>query len=131
MSYQLKSPFPQIHVVADLKEIDLDILRDADLLQETCSLALKSFGFTIINNLSHKFTEGGMGVTGIFLLSESHLAYHSYPEWGYLAIDLYSCNVNPEPVIQYICQVLKPKQQEIKLIARDPAIRADLLGLRF
>ena len=130
MSYQLKSPLLQVHIVADLMEIDLKILRDADLLQKTFAAALKSSGFTIINDVSHKFTEGGMGVTGMFLLAESHLAYHSYPEWNYLAIDLYSCSVKPEPVIEQICQVLKPKQKQIKLISRDPGIRADSLGLR-
>ncbi len=79
MSYQLKSPLLQVHIVADLMEIDLKILRDADLLQKTFAAALKSSGFTIINDVSHKFTEGGMGVTGMFLLEVSHLSYHSYP----------------------------------------------------
>ena len=106
-------------------KIDLNLLRDADLLQESFATVLKSSGFTIINNVSHKFTEGGMGVTGMFLLAESHLAYHSYPEWSYLAIDLYSCGVNPEPVIEEISQLLKPKKKQIKLIYRDPGIPAD------
>ena len=129
MSYQLKSPLLQVHIVADLMEIDLKILRDADLLQKTFAAALKSSGFTIINDVSHKFTEGGMGVTGMFLLAESHLAYHSYPEWSYLAIDLYSCGVNPEPVLESICQLLKPKKKQIKLISRDPGIPTDSLEL--
>ena len=128
MSYQPKSPLPQVHIIADLMKIDLKILRNADLLQKTFATALKRSGFTIINDLSHKFTEGGMGVTGMFLLAESHLAYHSYPEWNYLAIDLYSCGVNPEPVIEEICQVLKPKQQQIRLISRNPGIWAEGAG---
>ena len=129
MSYQPKSPFPQVHIIADLMKIDLNILRNADLLQKTFATALKCSGFTIINDVSHKFTEGGMGVTGIFLLAESHLTYHSYPEWSYLAIDLYSCGINPEPVIKDICQVLKPKKKQIKLISRTPEILADSLEL--
>ncbi|WP_413540436.1 S-adenosylmethionine decarboxylase [Gallibacterium anatis] len=36
--------------------------------------------FNTIGFLSHKFTTKGEGVTGIFLLSESHLSYHTYPE---------------------------------------------------
>ena len=129
MSYQLKSPLLQVHIIADLMKIDLNILRNADLLQKTFATALKHSGFTIINDVSHKFTEGGMGVTGMFLLAESHLSYHSYPEWSYLAIDLYSCGINPEPVIEDICQVLKPKKKQIKLISRAPEILADSLEL--
>ena len=127
MSYQLKPPVLQTHIIAELMKIDLNILRDADLLQKTFATVLKRSGFNILNDISHKFTEGGMGVTGMFLLAESHLAYHSYPEWSYLAIDLYSCGVNPEPVIEEICQLLKPKKKQIKLIPRDPGIRADSL----
>ncbi len=63
-----------------------------------------------------------MGVTGMFLLSESHLAYHSYSEWNYLAIDVYSCGKNPVPVIRYIYQLLKPVQKQVRLIRRDPRL---------
>jgi hypothetical protein len=48
MSYQIKPSLPQIHILADFIEIDSNTLRDAVLLQEAFSIALKSFGFSII-----------------------------------------------------------------------------------
>ncbi|NDK98317.1 hypothetical protein GPY23_04595 [Photorhabdus bodei] len=45
----------------------------------------------MIGHLCHKFTDGGEGVTGLFLLSESHLSFHTYPETNYISIDVYTC----------------------------------------
>ncbi|MCS7043318.1 MAG: S-adenosylmethionine decarboxylase [Bryobacteraceae bacterium] len=38
---------------------------------------------------------GAGGITGMVLLSESHLAVHTYPEHGFLALNLYSCRPRP------------------------------------
>ena len=40
--------------------------------------------------LWHAF-EGAGGVTGMYLLSESHLTAHTYPEWGVATFNLYCC----------------------------------------
>ena len=44
----------------------------------------------------HRFPGAG-GITGIVALSESHLACHSYPESGYLSLNLYTCRRRMEP----------------------------------
>lgn len=44
----------------------------------------------------HTFPEPG-GVTGLALLSESHLAIHTFPEHGYAALNVYSCRRQPRP----------------------------------
>ena len=43
----------------------------------------------------HQFPGPG-GITGFVLLSESHLACHTYPEYGFVTIDLYCCRERPE-----------------------------------
>jgi S-adenosylmethionine decarboxylase len=44
----------------------------------------------------HKFSEGGAGVSGAYLLRESHLTVHTFPERGAAAINLYCCRARPE-----------------------------------
>ena len=44
----------------------------------------------------HAFPAPGGGVTGLYLLTESHLACHSYPEIGVATFNLYCCRVRPE-----------------------------------
>ena len=51
---------------------------------------LKKSGFTILNYQSHKFNP--IGYTGLWLLSESHFALHTFPEENKSYIELSSCN---------------------------------------
>lgn len=44
--------------------------------------------------LFHLFPPPG-GLTGVLLLLESHLTCHTFPEWGYAAINLYCCRPRP------------------------------------
>nr|BET98705.1 hypothetical protein TCT1_36260 [Xenorhabdus sp. TCT-1] len=79
------------HNIWDIVLHDNEILSDADSLNDFFYGALKRSGFKIIGHIFHKFTDGGEGVTGIFLLSESHLSFHTYPETNYISIDVYTC----------------------------------------
>ncbi|CDL86185.1 adenosylmethionine decarboxylase [Xenorhabdus cabanillasii] len=79
------------HSVWDIVLHDNEILSDADSLNAFFYEVLKRSGFRIIGHLCHKFTDGGEGVTGLFLLSESHLSFHTYPETNYISIDVYTC----------------------------------------
>ena len=65
--------------------------------------------------MSHKFTSGGEGVTGIFLLSESHLSYHTYPENNYISIDLYTCG---EKCLSAIREIETSLNSAAKIVVR-------------
>lgn len=54
------------------------------------------------------------------LLSESHLSIHTYPEKNFAAIDCYTCGttVEPQMAIDYIVNILKPEQIQIKKLIR-------------
>ena len=98
------------HLIADLYEIDPEVLKSEKDLMNVFKTALDKSSFNVIKNCSHKFPGDNSGVTGIFLLSESHASFHSYPENSFLAIDIFSCsNTNPEDVLDIICEALKPK----------------------
>ena len=64
-------------------------LRDLDLLR-TLFLALHTVG----EILWHQFPNTG-GVTGLALLSESHLTCHTFPEHGSICLNLFSCRPRP------------------------------------
>lgn len=82
------------HTILDVTGADARLLKDAPALHNFFLGALQRSRFTVLNHLTHKFNSGGEGVTGLYLLSESHLSYHTYPETNYISIDVYTCGSN-------------------------------------
>lgn len=82
-------------------------LDDGNWLENFFRTLLDSSQFNILNFVSHRFKGGG--ITGIFLLSESHLSYHTYPENNYMSIDLYTCGNNPSNEINKIIKYFGTK----------------------
>jgi S-adenosylmethionine decarboxylase len=70
-------------------------LRDPQRLQALCRQILAELGLHALGEgLWHQFPGPG-GVTGLILLSESHLACHTYPEHGVATFNLYCCRPRP------------------------------------
>lgn len=70
-------------------------LRDEELLRGLFDRAMAELGLKAIDSVWHKFG-GEAGVTGIIALTESHLACHTYPEYGTATFNLYCCRTRPE-----------------------------------
>ncbi|HDN85749.1 MAG: adenosylmethionine decarboxylase [Candidatus Omnitrophota bacterium] len=64
--------------------------------------AVKACGATLLKIDLHKFSPYG-GISGVAIIKESHLSIHSWPEYGYAAIDIFVCGtVNPYKAIPVI-----------------------------
>lgn len=82
------------HTIWDITGASAKLLSNDKRVHRFFLTALQASGFNIISDMIHKFSSGGEGVTGLFLLSESHLSYHTYPEREYISIDVYTCGKN-------------------------------------
>jgi len=119
------------HHLLDLHGVDPATLRDEARLMELFAAALAAGGFHVVGNLSHRFPDGGQGVTGVFLLSESHLAFHTYPEHAYLALDLFSCGATrPEVTLRHLREALRPAEVDATRQPRGTAGDRRLLAIR-
>ena len=97
------------HLLADLCGLAPETLRDEKALAALLEASLWAAGFTVLGTNQHKFTTGGCGVTGVALLSESHAAFHTYPEYGYMALDVFSCgSQDPQDVLDRFVAELQP-----------------------
>lgn len=73
-----------------------DVLRDEAALRGVFARVIADLGLkTIDKGVWHKFPGEG-GVTGLVALTESHLACHTYPEYGAATFNLYCCRTRPE-----------------------------------
>lgn len=80
--------------IVDATGCDPEALCDVELLRGLFACIVEDLGLHVVDTRWHQFPEPG-GVTGFALLSESHLACHTYPEFGLATINLYCCRERP------------------------------------
>lgn len=105
-------------VIAELWDCNIDILNDINLLERIFVDAAIKAGATVREALFHQFAPHG--VSGVVIISESHLTIHSFPEHGYASIDIYTCGkeIDPTMAVEYIVYALESKTSETKEIPR-------------
>src|SRR3954453_17538105 len=74
---------------------NVETLRDERALQELFARVINDLGLKSIESVWHKFPGEG-GVTGMALLTESHLTCHTYPEHRTATFNLYCCRSRPD-----------------------------------
>ncbi len=75
-------------------------------------------GFKVIGTLFHEFPNGG--ITGLVLVSESHIALHTWPEKDYLTVDVFFCNFTRDNSLKVRNAILELRKlfQPRKVVAR-------------
>ena len=93
------------HVLAEFFDCDPNILNSLDKVEKYMVDAALECGATIVQKCFHMFNP--YGVSGVVIISESHLAIHTWPELGYAAVDLFTCGPKCDPKVAY--EYLKKK----------------------
>lgn len=89
MTEPLSPPYQGRHLLADLIDC-VGGLDDLALVDRALRDGVAAAGATLIDIRLHHFGPG-QGVTGVALLSESHISIHTWPEHGYGALDFFLC----------------------------------------
>lgn len=100
------------HIIAELWRCNQDILNNLEQLEKIFVHAALKAGAEIREVAFHQFAPDG--VSGVVIISESHLTIHSFPESGYASIDVYTCGdtINPYLAVNYITEHLDAKEIE-------------------
>lgn len=110
------------HFIASYLDCDLRALTDLEELLATMETATRASGASLLDKVSYVFPPNGL--TAVFLLSESHVSIHTYPEHGSCFIDLFTCgdHCSAFGFHEIMMQYLKPKSVNTKLFSRDSAV---------
>ena len=87
------------HILAEFFDCDPNVLNNPALVEKYMLDAALECGATIVNKCFHLFAPHG--VSGVVIISESHLAIHTWPEFGYAAVDLFTCGEQCDPKVSY------------------------------
>jgi spermidine synthase len=77
------------HILVEFMNCDPHIMNDVVAIERDMVGAAQKAGATVINSTFHHFSP--YGVSGVVVIQESHLAIHTWPEYGYAAVDLFTC----------------------------------------
>jgi len=107
------------HIILDIYEIENnEILKYNNTIIEILNKIIKEFKLNIVNSAFYQFEP--FGVTGVYVLSESHLSIHTFVEERKVALDLYTCRTFNEPmiIINYIKDLFGNSNYKYKIIDR-------------
>jgi S-adenosylmethionine decarboxylase len=110
------------HLLADLYDVASDRLVNGGLLADCLDEAARRGGMKAIGApVLHRFDGGGL--TGYLLLSESHIALHTYPEHRYIALDIFSCGrADAKAALRVFIAALEPGRERITTAPRGAEI---------
>jgi len=90
------------HILVEFYNCNPTTLNLPDVIERHMNEAARIAGATIVSSNFHHFSPHG--VSGVVVIAESHLTIHTWPEYGYAAVDLFTCGdtVDPWRAFEYL-----------------------------
>lgn len=86
-------------ILVEFYDCDSDKINDVEFIESSFLSAVRTSKATIISHNFHKFSPHG--ISGVVVIAESHVTIHSWPEYNYAAVDIFTCGDTIDPwVIQ-------------------------------
>ncbi|MEM0054049.1 MAG: adenosylmethionine decarboxylase [Nitrososphaeria archaeon] len=106
------------HIIADFYGCESSLLDNVKLIRRVLRDAVVNANMKAIGEVFKKFTP--YGVTGIIALEESHISIHTWPEYGFASVDIFTCGEKSKPhvALELIKLVLKPARMKVREIER-------------
>ena len=106
------------HILAEIYGCDTSILNDKSFIEKSMVGAAIAAGAEVREVAFHKFSP--QGVSGVVVISESHLSIHTWPELGYAAVDVFTCGdtVNPWDACNYLTDKFKARHMTATEVKR-------------
>ena len=94
------------HLLLELFDCDAEALNSLETVKASMVEAAKRAQATIVDVVFHEFNP--FGISGVVVIAESHLAIHTWPEYRYAAVDVFSCGdvLQPQTAADYLVEQL-------------------------
>lgn len=109
------------HTLIEYQDCDPELLRDSAALRPLLLDAVARGGGTIVTDIFHQFSPHG--VSGVIVITESHVAIHTWPEHAFAAVDVFSCgeSLDHHAIRDSIAGALHAGRVESRIFARGAA----------
>lgn len=105
-------------LIVDLYGCDNSVINDLEKIKKISHGMIEKLHAGIVEECCHQFHP--IGITYIAVITTSHFSIHTWPEYGYAAVDVFSCDEDlPEKVAEELKNNLKAKKCTIRKLERD------------
>lgn len=105
------------HIILELYDCPEHRLNDIPLLESSLCQAAGAMGATVVTSRFHQFAPHG--ASGVVIIQESHLTIHTWPEYRYAAVDIFTCGeIDMERGVQYLEKALAAGRSDWRLLKR-------------
>lgn len=106
-----------IHLIVEAWQAPAHLLNNPNIIRQALLKGIEAGEATLIDLCIHQFSP--QGVTATATLAESHIAIHTWPEYGYFAADLFFCGQGkPQEALRILHTSLQAKQIKVQEIER-------------
>ena len=96
------------------------MLKDGEKLEQALRAAAAAMGAAVVTATFHQFSP--YGISGVVIIQESHLTIHTWPEYGYAAVDIFTCGaIALEKGVAHLQQALQAGNSEWSVYERGPS----------
>jgi S-adenosylmethionine decarboxylase len=106
------------HYIVEASGCDPKIIGSVEKVQQILVKAAEVAGSQVWSISFSRFAPNG--VSGVVVISESHISTHTWPEFGYVALDIYTCgmHVDPEKAVVFAVEAFGSSTSHITEITR-------------
>ena len=95
-----------------------EVIDDPEAIREIAHKAIQYVGAEIVEECVHEFEP--IGVTYFAVITTSHFSVHTWPEYGYAAVDIFSCTDTVlEGIREMLQELFEAKEVKLRSIERD------------
>src|SRR5262245_4259059 len=100
-------------------DCDPDAINSLEAVKGALVEAAKRAQATIVDVVFHEFNP--FGISGVVVLAESHLSIHTWPEYRYAAVDIFSCGdtLKPAEAASYLVEQFRASRAPCVEVKRD------------
>ncbi len=106
------------HLLIELRKCNPEILKSSTKVKKAMIAAAKESGATILDTSWNEYNP--IGFSGVVVIAESHLTIHTWPEYNYAAVDIFTCGdtIRPDAAAAYLIKAFECKNPSIIEIKR-------------
>lgn len=118
------------HLLLELYDCSPEVLNNPEAVRAALVEAARRAEATIVDVVFHEFSP--FGISGVVVIAESHLSIHTWPEYGYAAVDIFSCgeSLKPGEAASFLVDQFRASRASCVEVRRGvfPATRAALVN---